>query len=312
MCYECGQLYCEDCRLGKTGNGIPDICPVCRADCRVSEEVKVARLERMLGRSPGRHTLYAQDNLGAKYLEGKGVAQSIERAADLFLLAAEQGHADSMANLASAHLLRVDHMGARSADDIAIARRWGTLAANQGNTAGQKVLQILRMLDGTADNMTTRSVGGITVHMCPESAKYVDFNSAENVAALFASLPALARLMTPTSELIRRMHSVVSNDSHCNCHKPLTLQEMNDTVRAVVTRSSLAAAEEQLDQRDKAGPKKPSPGKPRFCSNAKCGAKKPSVQCSQCQAAWYCNRDCQRLHWKRQGHKTECTPIPKQ
>ena len=85
---------------------------------------------------------------------------------------------------------------------------------------------------------------------------------------------------------------------------------MNDSIRAVVIRGSLAAAKGQLDQRNKAGPKKPS----RFCFNAKCGAKKPSVQCSRCQAAWYCNRDCLRLHWKHQGHKTKCTPTlsPKQ
>ena len=29
-------------------------------------------------------------------------------------------------------------------------------------------------------------------------------------------------------------------------------------------------------------------------------------KCSRCQKAFYCNRDCQREHWKRGGHKQAC------
>jgi hypothetical protein len=28
--------------------------------------------------------------------------------------------------------------------------------------------------------------------------------------------------------------------------------------------------------------------------------------CSQCEIATYCDKNCQRTHWKKQGHKQEC------
>ena len=34
-------------------------------------------------------------------------------------------------------------------------------------------------------------------------------------------------------------------------------------------------------------------------------------QCARCKQAFYCSRDCQLEHWKRGGHKRECTkPLP--
>jgi hypothetical protein len=41
------------------------------------------------------------------------------------------------------------------------------------------------------------------------------------------------------------------------------------------------------------------------CSS--CHADKEAFHiCSQCQIATYCDKDCQRSHWKKQGHKQEC------
>lgn len=31
------------------------------------------------------------------------------------------------------------------------------------------------------------------------------------------------------------------------------------------------------------------------------------LQCSRCRSVWYCNKDCQKAHWKT--HKSSCTPI---
>ena len=36
--------------------------------------------------------------------------------------------------------------------------------------------------------------------------------------------------------------------------------------------------------------------------------KQPTWQCMQCKLVFYCDRDCQKTHWKDQGHKAECTP----
>ena len=34
----------------------------------------------------------------------------------------------------------------------------------------------------------------------------------------------------------------------------------------------------------------------------------PLKCCAQCKNAWYCDKTCQKKHWK-EGHKTECTEL---
>ena len=40
------------------------------------------------------------------------------------------------------------------------------------------------------------------------------------------------------------------------------------------------------------------------CDN--CGTAGASCVCSGCHAAWYCNKACQKEHWKFKGHKGVC------
>ena len=42
---------------------------------------------------------------------------------------------------------------------------------------------------------------------------------------------------------------------------------------------------------------------------AACGAKSPTDQCARCKVARYCNKICQRTHWKG-GHRSSCTAAP--
>ncbi|KAK7013833.1 hypothetical protein R3P38DRAFT_3575255 [Favolaschia claudopus] len=47
----------------------------------------------------------------------------------------------------------------------------------------------------------------------------------------------------------------------------------------------------------------------RACDNLKCGKiqEKPSLRrCSQCRAAYYCNRECQLADWEQSGHRAFC------
>uniref|UniRef100_A0A7S3L3R3 MYND-type domain-containing protein n=1 Tax=Amphora coffeiformis TaxID=265554 RepID=A0A7S3L3R3_9STRA len=32
--------------------------------------------------------------------------------------------------------------------------------------------------------------------------------------------------------------------------------------------------------------------------------------CARCRVTFYCSKDCQRLHWKKSGHKEKCVPAP--
>ena len=57
----------------------------------------------------------------------------------------------------------------------------------------------------------------------------------------------------------------------------------------------------------------------RICDNCKAGkdnpmiSKKPLGTCPYCQGPFYCNRACQRQHWKEGGHREACprTAVPK-
>ena len=42
------------------------------------------------------------------------------------------------------------------------------------------------------------------------------------------------------------------------------------------------------------------------CANTDCRAPGPTVRCSRCKAARYCDKACQRQHWTHQGHKVDC------
>ena len=98
LCSACGQQYCGDCNV-TTGIGRLENCPTCRALIRVSADVTVDRLLRLVSRSPGRHTPAAQHDLGSLYAKGNGVPQNYTEAARWYRLAADQGHAMGQHNL---------------------------------------------------------------------------------------------------------------------------------------------------------------------------------------------------------------------
>ena len=98
QCCECGRLYCGDCNVPTTMGRIAK-CPICCEPFAATAEVIVERLRRLVTRSPGRHTLVAQNSLGAMYAVGTGVTQDHAEAVRWYRLAADQGHANGQYNL---------------------------------------------------------------------------------------------------------------------------------------------------------------------------------------------------------------------
>ncbi|OIW22897.1 hypothetical protein CONLIGDRAFT_657872 [Coniochaeta ligniaria NRRL 30616] len=85
-----------------------------------------------------------------------------------------------------------------------------------------------------------------------------------------------------------------------NCNEGYTLPLMDEGFRGPGKRQFLAA----LDNYTPGIPR--SFGEPSCFNCGKIGADihKHLEKCSRCKEAWYCNRDCQRAHWK--AHKPYC------
>ena len=131
QCFECGQLYCGECNVRATWDRFPN-CPTCRAPFAVAAEVKVARLLRLVGRSPGRHTPVARYNLGMMYAKGTGVPQDYTEAVRLIRLAAAQGYTGAQCNLGTMY-----QNGTGVPQDYTEAVRLYRLAASQGEAGAQ-------------------------------------------------------------------------------------------------------------------------------------------------------------------------------
>eukprot|EP00729_Bicosta_minor_P032911 gene32911-biopygen29666 len=116
MCLACGQSYCGACNAGGLADRSPN-CPTCRAPFTVSDEEGFKRCWKLVhNRSPGRHTPAAQNNLGYKYLNGKGVEQDHVEAVKWFRKAAEAGDAPAQFSLGNMYLdgngVKQDHVEA--------------------------------------------------------------------------------------------------------------------------------------------------------------------------------------------------------
>ena len=148
----------------------------------------------------------AMFNLGNWYRDGKGVVQSFNKAVELFTMAAEHGDAEAMGKLGDlyCHGQGVDQ-------SYELAREWLTKAANEGNEVAIENLKILDELEGKS----TTTAPPTTTAAAPPSI------------------------------------------CCSSCNKP---QPSGHTFR----------------------------------------------KCMGCRTVQYCNKDCQRAHWRTGGHKQEC------
>jgi TPR repeat protein len=132
MCYSCGHMFCGSCKKSLNQRLVTN-CPTCRASLLVfSPKERVRKLRQLLARAAGRHTPFAQYNLGACYNDGTGVAQDYAEALRWYRLAADQGLGNAQFNIG---VYYTDGIGV--ARDDAEAVRWYRLAADQGNASAQ-------------------------------------------------------------------------------------------------------------------------------------------------------------------------------
>ena len=133
QCFACGQRCCGACNANVSATRK---CPTCRAPIHVSDQEEFKRLWKLVhDRSPGRHTPWAQNKLGAMYYDGQGAKQDHKEAAKWFRKAAEQGNAIAQCNLGARY-----HKGEGVAQDYTEADTWYRLAAVQGCADAQSNL----------------------------------------------------------------------------------------------------------------------------------------------------------------------------
>ena len=135
QCYACGQTCCGACHAHISAT---HKCPTCRAPTNVSDlsrrrREKFKRLWKLLhNRSPGRHTLVAQSNLGVMYANGRGVEQDHEEAVIWFRTAGGRGGAEAQSDLGTMH-----RNGTGVKQDYEAAVEWYSKAGEQGDAGAQ-------------------------------------------------------------------------------------------------------------------------------------------------------------------------------
>lgn len=138
MCFECGQMFCGSCNhSGK----MPASCPICRADSQSGPEVRVEQLGRLLARSPGRHTPWAQCALGAILFAGVGVAKDVVKAVQMLRLSADAGVVWAQLNLGNIYLN--SSVSGPVPRNYADAARYYGMAAAQGNRRARFCLAMM-------------------------------------------------------------------------------------------------------------------------------------------------------------------------
>jgi TPR repeat protein len=167
----CGQgmhIYCD---TDLTSMNMGANCPLCRAKTPTSDEEAVKQIRPWVKKKKA----WAQNMMGQKYRDGKGMKQSYEIARRLFEQAAQQGYANAMVHLGSMYyhgqgveqsyekaieyFEQAAHLGFAQAQfnlgimyykgesverDIAKTREWWTKAAAKGN---ESAINNLKQLD---------------------------------------------------------------------------------------------------------------------------------------------------------------------
>jgi TPR repeat protein len=237
----------------------------------------------------------AMCNLAHLYEDGQGVVQSFKKAAELYTMAAEQGtvNARSMFNLGN---LYRDGKGVAQSSKKAV--KYFSLAADQGHVKamnslgalyfqGQDIAQSLCRDGKGVDQSFKKAIENFTM-----AAEQGHANAMVNLGVMYIQGQGVAQ----SNELARAWWTKAANKGQqaaIEYLKTLDKQVGKSTTTASTTTES--------------------PPPPVCCSA--CNTPQPSGQtfqkCMGCRTVQYCNKDCQRAHWRQGGHKQVCKRLRK-
>jgi len=247
----------------------------------------------------------AMCNLACLYHYGQGVVQSDEKAVELYTMAAEKGDVEAMYNLASlydegegvdqsdgtaiqyytmaAELGHVDAMinlavmyknGQGVPQSNNTAREWYTKARDAGDKGA---IEELRLLDAQEGKLAA----------IEKAVEQGDLGAMYDLALLYRDGRGVGQSYTKAAELF--IKAVAGFSSSCGCCRWFSSLFIKFTTSASSSPSVVC------------------------CSS--CNTPQPTghtfPQCMGCRTAQYCNKECQRTHWRTGGHKQECKRLRK-
>jgi TPR repeat protein len=337
----CGKLICVSCwsamdAASTTGLGAP--CPYCRAPRPSAEERRVLLLghaERgkkawaqcklgsyyregrngfpqcyelaahWISLAADQGYIEAQYNLGNMYYNGEGVAQSYEKAAELYTLSAEGGNASARFNLGLLY-----SKGEGVAQSYEKAAELYTLAAEEGNASARYYLGLMyykgegvaQSYEKAVELYTLAAEGGNA------SARYM-------LGLMYYEGQGVA----PSNEKSVEILTLAVNQGHegAIAALPVSLLTLVNEGRIDLICESVYRMKIALKL---ASSKLPDPTRCLYLSRIEkaaltcggCGRMKKDGEgvlslCKGCRCIYYCNRECQKAHWKE--HKAMCKRI---
>jgi len=217
----------------------------------------------------------AMFNLAHLYRDGKGVAQSHKKAAELFTMAADQGHASAMNNLGLMY-----QKGEGVAQSYHQAFELYTVAAGQEQVNAIFALGCLyRDGQGVAKSYQK------AVELFTMAAEKGEVGAMTSLGISYIQGQGVAQ----SNELAREWWTTAANKGHAGA--------LNNLRR--------------LDEQE--GESRKNKLTSVCCSS--CNKPQPSGhtfrKCLGCRTVQYCNKECQRAHWRPGGHKQECKRLRK-
>jgi len=297
----CGKKICRECE--KRGGASLDICPLCRSEAPEAEDGMDLKGKAESG------VVWAMEVIGRRLLYGSveyGVEKDTEKGLDLLHRAAENGNVQAMNSLGEYHF--------RTASNIPEARRWYEKAAAEGNILSLGALgwMIGDEEDCEKDKAEALRLLTVCTSLCGRSSQNDMYRSRLALTNFKESPKLVLHHLRPAAEaghVAAMAHygkwlmyaGTVDQHYEGNAlipgHSPVpeALFWFRQSKRMDHRDPEIDNLFSLLEQAIRSG-----------CAHCheKLSPEKP-LCCSECRAAYYCDRECQVAHWKN-GHKKDC------
>jgi len=255
-------------------------CHQCRKPAPKNDKEELERLREWVDKGEA----WAQHMMGTYYQLGRfGLKQSYVMACMLYEKAVEQGDHGAMFDLAILY-----DTGRGVDQSFKKAAELYTMAAEQGDLEAMFNLgSLYRDGQGVAQS-SKKAVEHFTT-----AAEQGHVHSMLNLGALYYHGQGVA----PSYKLAREWWTKAANEGHEGATNNLKILDETEGKSPTPAPTTIASS-----------------APPSVCCSS-CNTPQPSGQtfskCTGCRTVQYCNKECQRAHWRSGGHKQVCKRLKK-